>query len=165
MKYFNLPNIGSRNMKTALSVFLCLILFPHYTYTAFAAMLCLQSTVENSFKVGINRLIGTFIGGVLSLILLYIMEYLSLRNYLPFIVSIGISLAIYICNLVKKPSACPASCTVLMIILLTHTSDDSLTYAIHRTIETALGVIVAILINKYVHPPKEEDKNTNDKEK
>ena len=82
-----------------------------------------------------------------------------LQNFLPLIVAVGVSLVIYTCNLLKKPSASSISSVTLIAILITQTSDNYLIYALHRTIETAFGVIVAILINKYIHPPK--DKNTN----
>jgi len=162
LENFELPHIGSRNIKTALAVFICLILWPNSLFAAIAAVICVQSTVENSLKIGINRLIGTLLGGIIALILLYVVNYLNLEKLLPLIVACGVSLDIYICNLIKKPSACSISSITLMAILLSHSSNDSLNYAFYRTVETAFGVIVAILINKYIHPPKE--KLTNNKE-
>ncbi|MDV4150182.1 aromatic acid exporter family protein [Clostridium sp. AL.422] len=161
MENFEIPHIGSRNIKTALSVLICLILWPNSLFAAIAAVICVQSTVENSLKIGINRLIGTLLGGIISLILLYAVNSLNLEKFLPLIVATGVSLIIYICNLIKKPSACSISSITLMAILISHNSTDPLMYAVHRTIETAFGVIVAILINKYINPPK--TKNTVEK--
>lgn len=161
MENLELPHIGSRNIKTALSVLICLIVWPNSLFAAIAAVICVQSTVENSLKIGLNRLIGTLLGGTISLILLYIIKDIHLQSYLPLIVAIGVSLVIYICNLIKKPSACSISSITLMSILITQSSNNPLTYSVHRTVETAFGVIIAILINKYIHPPKE--KNNIDK--
>ena len=161
MERLDLPHIGSRNIKTALSVLICLIFWPNSLFAAIAAVICVQSTVENSLKIGFNRLIGTLIGGSLSLILLYIINENHLQRFLPIIVAGGVSLDIYICNLIRKPSASSISSITLMAILIIQSSNDPLMYAVHRTVETAFGVIVAILINKYIHPPKEKN-NVNE---
>lgn len=160
MKKLELPHIGSRNIKTALSVLVCLVFWPNSLFAAIAAVICVQDTVENSLNIGINRLIGTLLGGILGVIFLYITNGLHLQKVLPLVVSIGVSLIIYICNLIKKPSACSISSITLMGILVSQGYNDPLIYSIQRTVETAFGVIVAILINKYIHPPKE--KNTID---
>ena len=168
MENIDLPHIGSRNIKTALCVLICLIFWPSSIFAAIAAVICVQSTVENSLEIGINRLIGTFIGGIASLILIYIINSLNLQKFLPFIVAAGVSLVIYICNLIKKPSASSISSITLIAILITQSSNNPLIYSIHRTIETAFGVLVAIVINKYIRPPKEKttiDKTIKNKEK
>ena len=40
------------------------------SFAAIAAVICVQSTVENSLETGVNRLIGTLIGGIFSLIII-----------------------------------------------------------------------------------------------
>lgn len=157
MKTFELPHIGSRNIKTALSVLVCLIFWPNSLFAAIAAVICVQDTVENSLHIGINRLIGTLMGGILGVIFLYVTNELHLQKALPLIVAIGVSLIIYICNVIKKPSACSISSITLMSIILSQSYNNPLMYSLQRTIETAFGVIVAILINKYIHPPKENN--------
>lgn len=152
--------MGSRNIKTALSVLVCLIFWPNSLFAAIAAVICVQGTVENSLVIGINRLIGTLLGGILGIVFLYIANGLNLQNFLPLIVSIGVLLIIYICNIIKKPSACSIASITLISILVSQSYNNPLMYSIRRIIETAFGVIVAILINKYIHPPKE--KNTID---
>lgn len=152
--------MGSRNIKTALSVLVCLIFWPNSLFAAIAAVICVQGTVENSLVIGINRLIGTLLGGILGIVFLYIANGLNLQNFPPLIVSIGVLLIIYICNIIKKPSACSISSITLISILVSQSYNNPLMYSIRRIIETAFGVIVAILINKYIHPPKE--KNTID---
>ncbi|WP_066889580.1 FUSC family protein [Clostridium nigeriense] len=157
MKTFELPHIGSRNIKTALSVLVCLIFWPNSLFAAIAAVICVQDTVENSLHTGINRLIGTLLGGIFGVVFIYITNGLHLQKVLPLVVAIGVSLIIYICNLIKKPSACSMSSITLMGILVAPVYANPLLYSLQRTIETAFGVIVAILINKYIHPPKENN--------
>lgn len=159
MKTFELPHIGSRNIKTALSVLVCLIFWPNSLFAAIAAVICVQDTVENSLKIGISRLIGTLLGGILGVIFLYAINDLHLQNVLPLVVAVGVSFIIYICNLIKRPSACSISSITLMGILLSQSYSSPLMYSVQKTVETAFGVIVAILINKYINPPKEKDEN------
>ena len=36
------------------------------------------------------------------------------------------------------------------------TQVDSYSYAINRSIDTAIGILIAIFINKYLNPPKDK---------
>ena len=98
MENFELPHIGSRNIKTALSVLICLIFWPNSLFAAIAAVICVQDTVENSVKIGLNRLIGTLLGGILGVILLFTINKLNLTSFSTIITAIGVSLIIYICK-------------------------------------------------------------------
>lgn len=68
---------------------------------------------------------------------------------------IGVSLSIYICTFLKKPESVIVSCIVIIGIMINYAS-HSYTYAINRSIDTALGIVIAILVNKYINPPKEK---------
>ena len=67
-KKLELPKVGARIQKTALSVFICMII-PHLLnmeypfYACIAAVICLKDSHENTVKMGVNRMIGTLIGG------------------------------------------------------------------------------------------------------
>lgn len=165
MKFFDIPTIGYRNIKTALSVFICLIIWPSSIFSAIAAVICVQSTLENSVEIGLNRLIGTFLGGILGLSFLYFIHHFNLSSFQPLFVALGVSFIIYICNIIKKPAASSISSITLISILVSTTSYSPLVYSIQRVTETAFGIIVAILVNKYINPPKDKSLITNDKEK
>ena len=119
----------------------------------------MQDTVENSLRIGKNRLIGTLLGGFLGLILLSTVNFFSLMAFLPIVTSLGVIIIIYCCNVIKKPAACSIASIVLIGILVSNGYDDPLMYSIRRTVETAFGVVVAILINMYVNPPEDKDNN------
>ena len=72
------PKIGLRNIKSAISVFICLVLLKdNHFYASIAAIICLQTTVANSIKVGKNRAIGTILGGLWGLIVLYFINFIN----------------------------------------------------------------------------------------
>lgn len=157
MNYSKLPKIGLRNIKTAISVSICLIIFSKDPFfAAIAAVMCMQDTVENSVKIGINRIFGTLIGGLIGLIFLHSTRWLHLESIIPLITGIGIVLAIYLCNLLKKPASSAISSLVLIAIMIAPVASNPLFYAFKRTIETSLGIIVSILVNKYIKPQTED---------
>ena len=100
MRKNTFPNIGLRNIKTGLSVFICMILFQIFKrndpfYACIAAVICMKDTVENSRLIGINRLIGTFLGGLLGILAIYITSLLNISSFFsPIVTSLGIILTI-----------------------------------------------------------------------
>ena len=157
MKLLKLPHIGSRNIKTALSVFICLLFLNKSLMAAIAAIICMQSTIEDSVVIGINRLIGTFLGGLLGLVIIYFVSILNLQDYSIFISALSVSFVIYICNLIKKPAACVISSIVVLGIIIDPNIDNQFFYALNRTLETSLGVVIAILVNRFINPPDDSN--------
>ncbi|MBB6715765.1 FUSC family protein [Clostridium gasigenes] len=158
MSDFKLPRIGLRNIKTAISVCICLILFSKDPFfAAIASIMCMQDTVEHSLKIATNRVVGTLLGGLLGLIFLYLTRWLHAETFTPYITSIGVVIAIYLCNLLKRPAASAMSSLVLIAIMIAPATSNPFIYASKRTIETIFGITVSILVNKYIKPPKEQD--------
>lgn len=155
--------IGLRNIKTALAVVICMLIFKFIGgenpfYACIAAVICMKDTVSSSFTMGKNRLIGTVIGAVFGTIFIYILINLTiLDTYIPFVTGVGIVLVIYTCNIFSKPGAVTIACIVFLVIMVNYSGPQSYAYALNRSIDTAVGIIVAILVNKYVNPPKEKN--------
>lgn len=162
MKKLELPKVGLRNIKTALAVFICMTLFEILDresgfFACIAAVVCMKDTIENSYSIGKDRIIGTLTGGVIGIILLLIISHSEVTySFKSMITSIGIILSIYIFTVLKRPSAVTTSCIVILSIICNHSRNDSLSYAVIRIVDTFLGVMIAILINKYITPPKKE---------
>ncbi len=162
MNLFTLPKIGMRNVKTALSVLICIILlrmlgrsFPFYA--CIASAICLQDTVKNSFKMGSQRMIGTIIGGVVGIALASLEEAFKLAAFTPILTAIAIVLVIYICTVIKKPGSVSISCIVLLAIMTNLRDTTPILYGLNRMFDTAVGIVIAILVNKYVAPNEPVD--------
>ena len=75
-----LPRIGMRLIKTSLAVLGCFII--HFlrnekgvpVFSTIAALMCMQTQVENSIQSAFNRIIGTAIGAVFALPVVFIMQ-------------------------------------------------------------------------------------------
>lgn len=160
MEKLEFPKIGLRTLKTALAVFLCMILFQitgrgSAFFACIATVICMKDTVEGSYSIGKNRLFGTLLGGIIGVIIIKLLAMLPYsENIKPVITSLGVIAVIYACNIVKKPASINIACIVLLGIMCSYGPDDSYYYAINRMFDTAIGVIVSIIINQYITPPK-----------
>ncbi|MBU3144318.1 aromatic acid exporter family protein [Clostridium sp. CF012] len=148
-----MQRIGMRNIKTAISVFICIIILRafHSTfpfYACIAAVITMQSTVHNSFTTGKNRMIGTIIGAIWGLTFALI----SPNNV--FLSSIGIVFVIYSLNLLNRKNSIIIACVVFLAIMTNLKEGTPLVYSFNRVIETFLGIFVSVLVNYLIFHPK-----------
>ena len=64
-------------------------------FAAIACIVCMQTTVKGSLTAGLNRLKGTFIGGLIGFI------FVLIHPGNPILSCLGIITTIYICNVLK----------------------------------------------------------------
>ncbi|MGL5615243.1 MAG: FUSC family protein [Sarcina sp.] len=161
MEKLSLPKLGARNLKTALSVFICIIVFELLGaespfYACIAAVICMQDSYENSIIAGKNRMIGTFIGGLAGILATFFLTIYNNFWFSTILVSLLSIAVIYCCSLLKKPAAVNIACIVLFANTVLLRDVPSYTYTINRIFETLIGIIIATLINRYVHPYKKD---------
>ena len=167
---FPLP--GMRTIKTAVAVMISLVIFLPMEalstaegtnfidqlgpfYACIAAIVCMQSSVGATWKQGVSRLLGTLIGGLVGLVCVSITTYWSHPVVLVLVCGAGTLASIYICNVLKRPSACALSAIVCCSIMLSHSGQERYFYTIARMLETAVGILVAMAVN-HVLPGKQE---------
>lgn len=147
--------VGMRNIKTAIAVFISIILSKLFKmeypfYAAIAAIISMQSSVEESFRAGRNRMIGTLIGAVVG----FICALINPGN--AFVSAIGIVIVIYLCNLLKWKESSSIGGVVFLAIMLNLKGNSPLWYSINRLFDTFLGIIVAIVVNYFIIPPQKK---------
>lgn len=163
---FRLPTIGLRNIKTALGVFFCVLLYdllqrPYPFFACIAVVICLKDTISNSFEMGKNRMGGTIIGGVVGTPFLMLTnlvnEQIDLLATSAIMIGLGVVLVIYLCNLmVKREAITSTACIVFLSVVvnlqdtLQHVSPHL--YSINRMLDSAVGIVIALIINKYIFP-------------
>lgn len=157
------PKIGARTIKTALSVFCTIIILSifkkdSYFFACVAAILCMQPTIEDSFKIGKQRLIGTFVGALIGLLLISLITLFDTSNTIIYALtlSIGIILLIYTCTILKLNQCVNIACVTYLAIVLSVGTETWLSYSFNRIFETLIGAIIGILINSYILVPKKE---------
>lgn len=162
-----MPKIGMRIVKSAIVVFICFFIYvlrgegmPFYS--AIAGILCMQQYLSNSFKVAWNRTIGTIIGGVFGMIILFlektfIPEGMPMLQY--FIISITIIPLIYVTILIKKQAVSYIACVVFLSVTVVHSENISpLFFTMNRIFDTLIGIFVSLGVNSFQLPKK---KNSN----
>ena len=86
---------GMRNIKTGIGVMICVLaghlhLVDNTLFAAIACIVCMQTTVKGSLTAGLNRLKGTFIGGIIGFI------FVLIHPGNPILSCLGIITTIYI---------------------------------------------------------------------
>lgn len=164
MKGLTLPKIGARNLKTALAVTLCVGFFElihrqYPFYACIAAVICMKDTVENSYKMGKDRMIGTITGGLVGLSFTFLALTFNLIKFPGLITGVGVVLTIYLLNMFNKKGSVSIGCIVLIAIMTNLHGKAPYAYAFDRIIDTFIGIIIALLINKYIYKYEKKVKN------
>ncbi len=146
--------VGMRNVKTALAVVISMVLAnvlqksdPFLVSTA--ALLTMQSTVSKGVKVGKDRVLGTVVGAVIGIIMAMIKPGSIL------LIFVGIVILISVLNVLKWQEAIAIACIVFCSVTFNLEIKDTVGYAISRTIDTTIGIIVSLGINHIIVPPKD----------
>ena len=158
IKGYSQFHIGMRNIKTALAVLICAMVYfmidRNPTFACIGAVFGMGSDMSTSKLGGGNRLFGTIIGGFIGMGLfrIYISVYPEAGHHplLLLLVFIGTILLILISQLVKWPGAIQPGSVMLCIILFNTPVDTYISYSMNRIFDTAIGVIVALGVNYFL---------------
>lgn len=161
-----IPKLGMRTVKTAICVAVCLLISRLYSdgftlYSSIAAIVCMQSTIENTIRTGLYRLMGTLIGGGFGMLLLFFTTN-SIYDFMYLIIMpVGIIVVIYFCNMVKMPGSSTIGAIVLISVfvspLQSSITDNVYILALFRMLDTAVGIFVAMFINRFIAPARMRD--------
>ena len=161
MKLCHLPSLGMRNIKTVLAVFICVMVFalmgPEFNplFAAIAAVLTMGPSIENSIETGWNRILGTIFGGAAGLLGIFAANLIPYEFAYVAIIPLGIMALIYLCNNFNKAGAIVITCVMFLSVMTTYPQDaGSYMLAMLRLLETAFGIIVAFLINRFIKVPE-----------
>ncbi len=153
-KKIRLP--GLRNIKTALAIVICLIIYQFLSsdrivLAVLAVLICMQDTVEKSYKEAKDRVMGNIFGALMAIGI----GYLGLKEskYYLWAILCGISviIIIYVLNTFKKQGSIVLACAVFFIIAVDETPIIS---SITRVIDTYIGITVALVVNLFIYKPK-----------
>lgn len=143
---------GMRNIKTGLGVMICVLvgyfkIIDNTFFAAAACIVCMQTTVKSSLTVGLNRLKGTFLGGIIG----FLFVLVSVGN--PILSCLGIIATIYVCNLLKINNSITIACIVYCSIYLNIGTNNPIDYSINRIVDTSIGVLIGVAVNYFIYRP------------
>ncbi len=142
--------LGVRIIKTSIAVTIAIGLaqlldFPYPFFAGMTAIISMDATTVLSLKMARNRVIGTLLGALIGMGL----SYIARGNAL--LCGVGTFILIKICNRLKINGAIGIG-GIVMFAIMVHTDKTPLYYAIHRTLPTILGGIVAVCVNYLIFP-------------
>lgn len=147
---------GLRILKTAIAVFASLLICHIRSDQAgpingaIAAIICMQVDLEETIENGKNRILGTILGGLVGLIYLLSFKGRGLSDFQVYLsVSLVIFLLIWLMANLNMPNSITITCIVFLSITLNHGNEIDYPYAValNRTIDTLIGVLVAVFVN------------------
>lgn len=158
-----MARLGMRNFKTALSVFICILVLESVGidnpfFACMTAIQTMQTDIHTSIEAGAYRLFGTAFGSIMGTIFAVIAyKYLPMDILIvqALVIPSGIMLIIYILKSFKLKDSILISCVVFLSIMIN--IDDTATrvsYAVGRGFSTMFGAAVALLVNRFVCPYK-----------
>lgn len=144
--------IGMRTIKTAIvviiSYFVSSLINDELSFALiYAAVICIETSVVSSFKIGYNRVLGTAVGGVIGLVMTYLPLYGGIA------MALGIIITIIFCNLLNIKKATGIALTLVIIIILGSSDTIPAVYAMQRTLDTLIGIVIATIVNMLIYPP------------
>ena len=159
-KKLKLPKIGMRSIKTVIATLIAIVAsrllgFTSPFYPTMTAFLSIQGSIIETSEVSVKRIVGTMIGGGLSLI------YLLTLPENVYVIPLGILIIIYLCNILEKSDLIVIASVVFLTIsfrISSGESSDTFSFVIIRLIETFVGIVIAMLVNYYIKPPNPFDK-------
>ena len=159
-----LPAPGLRIYKTVIAVVICAFLGYitgiHPFYTIIAAILCMQSSTEESMKKGAIRLVGTAIGGVFALFILLLIDLTPLDPFSAvyyLIISLCVLPLIYTNVLLGKQASSYITCVAFFSIVLSHfDTENHYLFALQRMLETAAGIVISVAVNRLIKPKNDD---------
>lgn len=147
--------IGMRIIKTVVAVFICCMIDYFRGTVPFqstmAAIICIQPDTENTVNMAISRVLATLLGSISATLLLFAFANTSIAvPSVTFYVVMSLVLIPLISITVKMgwPSASALTCIIFLTICIGyHGEDDLFITALHRMIDTLVGIFVALPIN------------------
>ena len=146
-------SIGMRTFKTWLAVTITFSLaltqvIGNPFYAVMGTILGMQNTLSSSFRTARFRIIGTSVGAFIG----FLFGYFNLTA--PPLMALAVVLVILACRLLKIGDAVFITLTLCLLIMLVPEREGGLfIYTTSRVLDTAVGLVVALVINFFVAPP------------
>ena len=167
----HLPHIGMRKVKSILAVFvgfwiwqLIRLFAPslevHPIYIYIYGIIEMRETSEKTVNFGKLRIKSTVVALLIGLPTLLLSDYLQSLTQLPWLqngielafVLLGSLVVLCVAELTGCQTFCGLAAAILIILLISHSINEPLIYAVLRSGQTVIGVLVAWVINAKLFP-------------
>ncbi len=153
-------HVGMRNVKTTLAVAICIIVYWYVDrpggliLACIAAIVSMQSTIEEAMSESVKRIAGTLFGGILGAVLVSINSVHTGRIINLLAAALGTMLIIFLCNLLGYPQIISMSLVVFLIVVFDPSLTHPFSYAMNRVLDSGIGIAISVVINLIIRKPK-----------
>ena len=171
-KSLRLPHAGMRMIKTAVAVFICLLIYSLRGYeigsgmseAAVTAIVCMQPFVQDTKEYALNRLSASLIGSVWALLmLLFLMDFPVFSDnqiVLYAVMAFGVLAALYTAVLFRASDAAGLAAIIYISIIVGYPNiEQPLHSALIRMLDIHIGLAVAVLVN-IIHLPRRKNRDS-----
>ncbi|SHJ08250.1 Uncharacterized membrane protein YgaE, UPF0421/DUF939 family [Geosporobacter subterraneus DSM 17957] len=143
--------IGLRTIKTGIAVALAILIAPllkidNPFFVVISALIAMQPTVSDSWKTGMNRLLGTSLGSAIGL------AFVLMSPGNPLVTGAGIIALISIMNHLKLQDSIVMASIVFAGVFF-NAEGQYIDFAFRKLMDTSLGISIALVINFSIYPP------------
>lgn len=178
MSRFESLHIGGRKIKSVLAILMTFLIWQiprlfmselsvHPLFAYMCAVLEMRESVEKTKSFGFRRVKSTGIGLFFGLIGIFITTIIIQRVehfWLQTVIELTIILVFVLLSLsvaqfmnCESVSSMAAICVIICLVGLKEDTNPYI-YALSRVSQTILGVFSALVINRYIFPPKKKEK-------
>lgn len=147
-----MPKLGLRTIKTSIAVYFCILISNMFGidpfYSCIAAVSTIQTSIQSSFLVGRDRMLGSAVGAAFGVAFSYFGQQSS------FFTALAILCVIYTITLINSKGSINIACIVVIAIMVDPTVTSPLQSGFQRLIQTLLGIVIAVIVNATLFPPK-----------
>ena len=171
-KNLRLPHAGMRMIKTAIAVFICLLIYSLRGYeigsgmseAAVTAIVCMQPFVQDTKGYALNRLSASLIGSVWALLmLLFLINFpvFSVNQIILYaVMAFGVLAALYTAVLFRASDAAGLAAIIYISIIVGYPNiEQPLHSALIRMLDIHIGLAVAVIVN-IIHLPRRKNRDS-----
>ncbi|WP_114571134.1 FUSC family protein [Exiguobacterium flavidum] len=148
--------VGLRTIKTGIAVAVALgiswyVVGIYSGIGAVAAIVAMQPTIHRSFKMVINRILGTILGLVCGLMVV------AALGANPLTIGLAVIVALAFNTLIGKTDMSTFA-GFAIVLMFESPTNDYVHYALTRSLLTVIGVLSAVAVNYVFFPPHYEER-------
>ena len=150
--------IGLRTIKTGIAVSLSMLTadvlgIESPFIVIITSIITIQPSISDSWKIGLNRILGTFIGAFVGILLLLIYP----TNFL--FAGVGAIIVIWIINKLGWKESVIIGGIVFISVYL-YVEGNYFYHTLNRLLATIIGITIAVSVNYFIYPPAYIEKVT-----
>ena len=112
-----------------------------------ACMLCCQDNTKISWRAGVNRIIITFIGGLVGICVIFLDNLIGNDWVMAILVMLGILVTLFLCKAAKVPYInARIGGVTFILVTCTFQSTARIYYGCFRLLSTIIGVLIVMLV-------------------